>query len=396
MRDVVITGTGVTGPFGVTVDAFWQALCAADPCLGPGGAGRDGHADVPDFDVSRVTRSSRVLRAPRVSQYAYAAASAAIAQAELPVRTLDKDAVSIVYGTANEPTDVVARNVHLLCVAGVNAIEPIGFQESVYNAPASLISIEYGFRGPLLALPMGWAAGGYALCAAADLIATGQAEVAIAVASDHAAGLGHDIDRRLRFISPNDGGEARVRPFDRRANGVIAAMGSAALILEPGAAARARGARVLARLTGWASTNDARGLAPKRGYSRGIANAMRLSDAAQAGADVVLAGSYCTRDADRAEAGAIGAYADGRRVPTVTNIRGAVGDCKGVSGLWNAVAAVRILEQGIVPAPVGTDQPDETLALRLPAPQDAPPRSVLCNNFWIGGLNTSARLEVAA
>ncbi|WP_349368700.1 beta-ketoacyl synthase N-terminal-like domain-containing protein [Salinarimonas sp.] len=396
MRDVVITGTGAVGPFGDTVDAFWHALRAPDPCLGPAAAGSDGHVDVPGFDIARFTKSSRVSRAPRVSQYAYAATSAAIAQADLPLRTMDKDTVSIVYGTANEPTEIVARNVHLLCAVGVNAIEPIGFQESVYNAPASLISIEYGFRGPLLALPMGWAAGGYALCAAADLIATGQAEVVIAVASDHVAGLGRDIDRKLRFISPNDGKEARVRPFDERANGVIAATGGAALTLEARSAAEARGARILAALTGWASTNDARGVSPKRGYSRGIANAMRLSDPARAGTDVVLAGSYCTRDAERAEAEAIAAYANGREAPTVTNIRGAVGDCKGVSGLWNAVAAVKIFEHGVVPAPVGTEYPDEALSLRLPGPQDRPPRAILCNNFWVGGLNTSARLEAPA
>jgi len=145
MRDVVITGTGAVGPFGETVQELWDALCATEPCLDPEVASVENDETVPGFDIARYTKSGRVSRAPRVSQYAFAATSSALEQSALPLKKLNKDAVSIVYGTANEPTDILVRNLHLLCASGVNSIEPIGFQESVYNAPASLISIEYGF-----------------------------------------------------------------------------------------------------------------------------------------------------------------------------------------------------------------------------------------------------------
>ncbi len=396
-QDLVITGIGAVGPFGHSADALWDALIAPETSLAMDNIGVEGLSpgQVNDFDIMNHIKNRRIKRAPLISQYAMAAAAEAIGQAKLADKTVDKNAVSLVYGTGNGPSDIIERNLSLLVDVGINGIEPLGFQESVFNAPASLISIEYGFRGPLLALPMGSAAGGYALCSAADLVLTGQAPSAIAVASDLSGGLGSDAKVKLRFISPNDGKEACVRPFDRRANGSLSSEGSAAVVIETEEAAAARGATVLARLTGWAVTNDAQGVVPKRGYEKGIAQAMRLADPDGQGADTVIAGSYCTQDAEIAEAKAIRDYASEGSTPTVTNVRGAVGDCQGVTGLWNVIAAIKSLETGTVPHVIGCEEPKEGLGFKLPSEGDAAPTAVMCNNFWVSGLNTAARLVAA-
>ena len=357
MHELVITGVGAIGPFGTSSDSLWDAVRASNSAVS-----HDAEADyteerVKGFDVSDHFKSRRADRAPLITQFAITAVSEAIKGADLPLKSINKDRVSIVYGTGNGPEDIIDRNLSLIYDSGLGAVEPLGFQESVFNAPASLISIEYGFRGPLLALPMGWAAGGNALCAAADLVASGMADMSIAVASDICGDLCRGVYKKLQFISPNDGKTAGIRPFDIRANGSFLSEGGAAIVIETKEAALARSANILAELKGWANTNDAMGIVPRRGNSKGISNAMFGADPTGLGSDAILMGSYCTKDAETAEAKAVHRYAADRNLPTVTNIRGAVGEAKGVTGLWNVITAVNILQIGNVPYPIGGNVP---------------------------------------
>lgn len=398
--DLVVTGLGAVGGYGGSVDALWSALVAGQPVMRPSARlpGAPLTGEIIDFDLQKYRRSAKGQRVPRLSQYALAAAAQAISAASLDGKDCNKDDVAIVYGTGNGPSDVVERNLTAIVAGGLAAVEPLCFQESVFNAPASLISIEYGYRGPLLALPMGWAAGGYAISVAADLVAFGVIPVALVVAADECGGLGYEAYRALRFLSPNNRGEERTRPFDRRHNGTAIAEGAAALVLERRDHAQARGARPLARLSGWSITSDAVGVGAKRGQPDGIRDSMEaaLAQSQVQSVDMIYAGSYCTEDADRAEARAIAAaFAASVKKPVVANVRGAVGEAKGVTGVLNAIAATCSIGKGVIPPTAGYGEPDPQCALEVAtaALNGKDVRSVLCSNFWVNGVNSALVLE---
>ncbi len=400
-HDLVITGFGALGGFGGSHERLWQALLDGRPLLAPCSrlADRSLAAEITDFNLDDFKRTAKGHRAPRISQYALAAAAQAIDQAGLGAKAVDKDAVSIVYGTGNGPNDVVERNLGAITSSGLGAVEPLSFQESVFNAPASLISIEYGLRGPLLALPMGWAAGGYAVAMAADLIEFGHASVAIVVVSDELSDIGHSAMKALKLFSPSCDPANAIRPFDAARSGAICGEGAAALVLETREHAAVRGAVPLLQLAGWGSASDSFGVGPKRNGDA-LAGAMReaVDRAGGLRPDVIYAGSYCTADADRAEAAAIAGTFGGDKRPRVTNIRGAIGEAKAPTGLFNILAAQASMRSGTVPATTGCRQIDPecdidvcTRATDLPGID-----AVMCNAFWVNGTNTSLLLRLPA
>jgi 3-oxoacyl-[acyl-carrier-protein] synthase II len=105
---------------------------------------------------------------------------------------------------------------------------------------------------------------------------------------------------------------------------------------------------------------------------------------------LIYSGSYCTPDADRSEAEAVYEVTNGSR-PRVTNIRGAVGEMKGVSGLLNVVAACRSIQTGMIPHTVGCDTLDPGCDVNVVqhGPVWSEVSSVLCNAFWVNGINAS-------
>ena len=67
------------------------------------------------------------------------------------------------------------------------------------------------------------------------------------------------------------------RPFDRRRDGFVMGEGAGVLVLEEEEAARARGARILGYLRGYASTSDAHHLTAPEPSGRGRSKAIELA-----------------------------------------------------------------------------------------------------------------------
>lgn len=399
-HDLVLTGLGALGSFGGSTERLWQALLDGTPLLTRHRRfAREGLAAVvPDFRLDDYKRTAKGHRAPRISQYALAAAAQAIRKARLDAKGVDKDAVAIVYGTGNGPSEVVEHNLAAITQSGLRALEPLSFQESVFNAPASMVSIEYGFRGPLLALPMGWASGGYAIATAADLIEFGHAQVVLVVVSDEMSELGEHALKRLKLFSPSEDPGDAIRPFDVAHSGTLPGEGAAAVVLETSAHAALRGAVPLATLAGWATASDSFGVGPKAN-GQALAHAMQQA-VARAGdlrPDAIYSGSYCTADADLAEADAVvGTFGSGKR-PLVTNVRGALGEAKAPTALLGIVAAAQSLRTGTVPATTGCRERDPRCAIDVCTQTTAVPgiEAVLCNAFWVNGTNASVLLRAA-
>jgi 3-oxoacyl-(acyl-carrier-protein) synthase len=397
---LVVTGVGAVGAFGDTPNDFWDALTAGQPTFRRSQSlpGNPLVGEIVDFDLERCGCRVNRTRAPVVSQYALAAASQAIGQARLDPKVVDYNEVATVYGTAHGSayTDVNAAN-----NATPGQVKTLPYLENAIHSPASEVSIAYGFRGPFMAVPMGWASSGYAIAVAADLVTFGHAPYAVVIVSD-ALGTAsiysaYQSYKALGLLSPNDGRLEAMRPFDARHNGAILGEGAAAIIIETADTALRRGATPLLRLAGWGVASDSFGGGPKGRGPNSIRGAMAtaLTMAARSNVDLAYAGSYCTADADRAEATALAEHFGLGRVPPVTNIRGTVGEIGGVTGMLNLIAAVRSLHTGIIPATVGCEVIDPSCALDVvTAPRQlAHIDSVLCNSFWVNGINTALVLQ---
>ncbi len=124
---------------------------------------------------------------------------------------------------------------------------------------AGQVAIQFGLRGPNMAIVTACASSTNAIGEAAEMIRRGAADVILAGGAE--AGIvdiamaGFNV---MEAISTrNDEPERASRPFDLNRDGFLAGEGATLLVLETLAHATARGANIMAEIVGYAATNDA-------------------------------------------------------------------------------------------------------------------------------------------
>lgn len=243
-----------------------------------------------------------------------------------------------------------------------------------------------GAKGPVGTSFSACAASAQAIAEGLWTLRRGQADLALVGGHDsmiHPFGL-------LSFLVLGALSEGACRPFDRQRDGFVLGEAGCLLVLEREEHARARGARVRARLLGAGTSVDAWNATAPHPEGRGAERAMReaLRDAGLLPEDVGYLNAHATGTpvGDRAEARAA-ARLFGDRVPT-SSIKGAIGHTIAAAGAVEAAACIAGLEGGFLPGTVGLREPDPDCGIPvLAAPVAAAPRVMLSNSFGFGGQN---------
>ena len=198
------------------------------------------------------------------------------------------------------------------------------------------------------------------------------------------------------------------RPFDARRDGFVMGEGAAILVLEDEARAIARGAPILARVSGYGACSDAHHLTAPDAQGAGAARAIEqaLRDAGATPDDVVYVNAHGTSTPlnDRAETKAIkAALGERARSVPVSSTKSAIGHLLGAAGAAEAVATILALRDGTAPPTLSHEQPEEVLDLDyvpgaakpLPAAADGR-RLALSNSFGFGGHNVVLAFEAVS
>jgi 3-oxoacyl-[acyl-carrier-protein] synthase II len=390
-RRVVITGVGAVTPLGVGAEALFERWVAGDCGL------HDGLGRCADFEPTAVMSPKEVRRSARFVQLTVAAAEEALAQAGwqagLPY---EADRVGSIIGTGFGGLDRVEELVGVLERRGPKQVPPLAIPIMMPNAAAGALAIRHGIRGQAYAVGSGCASGAHAIGAGARLIACGDADAALVGGTDAA------ITPLNLAAHRSVGAMSRVgvsRPFDARRDGFVMGEGAGVLVLEAADRARGRGARVLAELAGYGSTDDAHHLTAPEPDGVGAARAIELAlaDAGLSGDAVSYINAHGTSTPlnDRCETLAIKRALGpevAARIP-VSSTKSAIGHLIGAAGAVEAIATIHALRAGVAPPTLGYEQPDDGLDLDY-VPQHAKPlangngrRAALSNSFGFGGHN---------
>jgi len=188
----------------------------------------------------------------------------------------------------------------------------------------------------------------------------------------------------------------KCRPFDRDRTGMVLGEGAAILALENLDAARARGARVLAEVTGYGMSTDnfhltqpdPSGIGPRRAMERALESAQISADAI----DYINAHGTATPFNDAAEGKAISELFG--RVP-VSSTKGMMGHSLGAAGAIEVIVCLLALQHQFLPGNINFGAPDENIDLNVIANKARPAalRTVLSNSFGFGGTNASIAIR---
>jgi 3-oxoacyl-[acyl-carrier-protein] synthase II len=191
----------------------------------------------------------------------------------------------------------------------------------------------------------------------------------------------------------NDEPSKASRPFTASRDGFVMAEGCGLLILEDMDRAKARGAKILAELVGYAANADAHHVTAPAPNGEGAQMCMRLAfaDAGVAPEVVGYVNAHGTSTAaDAVESHAIrqvfGAHADKL---SVSSTKSMLGHLLGAAGSVESALCCLALDRGVLPPTINLDDPDPACDLDY-IPHEARHVQVeyaLSNSFGFGGTN---------
>lgn len=378
LERIVVTGLGIIAPNGASIESFW-ANCRA---------GLSGVARISDFDVKQYHSqvagivmdfdpaqwgidAEQCSTLDRHALFALAASAQAVDQAGLDSQTIDRDRLGVciataIAGTTYMEAEFLRRTQGAREAFDGTRVEPSLTTNACFHLAATEVARRWGARGPVHTLATGCTGGLDALGHAAELIRSGGADMVIAGAAEAPltpiALAAFDIIRALVGDRNEDPARAS-RPYDKHRAGFVLGEGCGVLILERLDHAEARGARVLAELSGFGSTCNAYHMTDLAPDGVDLHRAMKLAFAdAHSSAeaiDHVNAHGSSTRQNDINETNALkhalGAHA--YAVP-VCSLKSIVGHALAAANAIEAVAAVLSILHQTTPPTINLETPD--------------------------------------
>ncbi len=401
---VVVTGLGTVSAAGVARPALEAALRHGEPRSTPIDRSTGHHAPqaactaalVGDLDLRPFIPPLEARRMSPASRYAVVAARTALDDAGLDVRDESDAGIVVVVASAFGPAAFSQRLLDQILDEGPTVASPSLFTECVANAPAARVALACRATGPNLTIVQGEAGPLRAVAHGAAEVAAGGCWLALVGATEELTPLLHAILDRFRALArPRGEAAERARPFDRRRDGVLAAEGATLLALEAEAAARRRGAGILARVRGGWSAFDAS--APASGWGRGeerlageLVKGLERHGLAPADVDRIVSGASGSRAGDRLEALVLRRAWGARRLPPILAPKATTGE---YGGAFLGAAVLALAGTGWGPT-AGFEETDPELEVR---PHDGSPlepaRRVLVSGLAAGGAASWLILE---
>ncbi|MGV1030257.1 MAG: beta-ketoacyl-ACP synthase II [Dermatophilaceae bacterium] len=402
---VVVTGLGATTPVGGTVAQTWDAIL-------------DGRSGARTLDADWVSAYSlpvtfaapvrtppdQVLakvetrRLDPSSQYALIAAREAWADAGAP--DLDPQRVAVALGSGIGGVWTLLDQWDTLREKGPRRVYPLAVPMLMPNGPAAAVSLELraraGAHTPVSACASGAEAMGYA----ASMIRSGRADIVVAGGTEaaiHALPIA-GFAAMQALSTRNEDPEGASRPYDTARDGFVLGEGSAVIVVESEAHAKARGARIYAELAGVGMSADAHHITAPEPEGEGAARAMleAVAAAGASGADVVHINAHATSTpvGDVAEANAIRrAFAGDADGMPVSATKSMTGHLLGAAGALEAVLTILAVHHRLAPATINLDNLDPAVDLDVvrDEPRKLPPGDILAldNSFGFGGHNVA-------
>jgi 3-oxoacyl-[acyl-carrier-protein] synthase II len=404
LRRVVITGVGVVSPFGRGMESLMDGLLA----------GKSGVVEVPALAgitgmrtrVAALATGVDPMQIPRkfrrsmssMSVFATLACQDAASAAGLSEEQLAGGRLGVSIGsTTGSPHTMEEFFRDFIRDNSLERMKSTLFFHIMNHSCASNVAQALGVTGRILAPSAACSTSSHAVGYAAEMIGLGKQDFMLCGGADEFHPLTSGTFDMMNAASTayNDAPGSTPRPFDRDRDGIVCGEGSGILLLESLDSALARGAEILAEITGFATNSDPASIANPNPQSIAACMELALADAGVQPGEVgyVNAHATATVQGDIAECQAI-ARVFGDRTPT-SSLKGHLGHAMAASGTLELAACIEMIRRGVLIPTLNLDHIDP-LCAGVQHLQQTLERRVDCvikNNFALGGVNSSIILR---
>jgi 3-oxoacyl-[acyl-carrier-protein] synthase II len=360
--------------------------------------------EVKAWEPTRWIEKKKIKELDRFIEFAIAAAKMAVADAGLELSDEERTEAGCFIGVGLGGLATLERVKEVLVTKGPSKLSPYSIPAIIGNLAAGQVSIACGLKGPSYATTSACSSGAHGIGEAVEWIRRGRASVMVAGGAEATItpiGIG-GFQAMFALSRRNDDPKRASRPFDLDRDGFVCGEGSAVLVLESLARAKARGARIYGEVTGYGASSDAHHLTQPAPGGEGAMRAMRmaLKDARLAPDQVDYLNAHATSTpvGDRFESQAIvnvfGAHASDRRL-AVSSTKSMTGHLLGAAGALESVACLMAIARGVLPPTINVERQDPECPLDVVpnVARERPVRHAMNNSFGFGG--TNATLAIA-
>ena len=407
---VVVTGMGALTPVGNDVTTSWENLKAGHSGIAritlfdPSNLTTQIAAEVKGFDPKQHFDVKDARRLERFVQFAVVAAREAIADAHLEITEQNNENIAVVIGSGVGGALDVPEQAKILETRGARRVSPFFIPMILVDTAAGQIAIEFGIKGPNMAVVSACATGANAIGEAAEMIKRGDADVVICGGTEAClaplAVAGFNV---MGAISTrNDEPAKACRPFDATRDGFVLGEGAGVLVLENAEHARARGARIYGQVIGYGTSADAHHVAAPDAEGEGIGRAMqwalKRAKLDPTGVDYINAHGTGTKLNDAIETNAIKqVFGEAAYNIPVSSTKSMIGHTLGGAGAIESIICLKALQESILPPTINYRTPDPACDLDY-VPNTARAKKInvaMSNSIGLGGHNASVIFQIS-
>lgn len=398
-RRVVITGIGIWSCIGRNVDEVERSLREGRSGIGVEQARLDygyqsGLTGIVERPVLKglLDRRTRV-GLPEEAEYAFMASREAFAMAGVDDAYLNANEVGAIWGNDSSAKPVIEA-AEIMAEKHDSALLGSGLIFQSMNSTVTMnLSTIFKLRGVNFTVSAACASGSHSIGLGYMLIKQGLQQMVLCGGAQEVNYYSMaTFDALNAFSKRMDEPTKASRPFDRDRDGLIPSGGAAALVLEDYDHAVARGAEILAEVTGYGFSSNGGGISQPSDEGSVIAMQRAMDDAGITPADVdyVNAHATSTPQGDMFEAKAL-VRLFGSTDALVSSTKSMTGHECWMAGASEAVYSTIMLRKGFVAPNINLENIDEAAAgLNIPTVAvERPLDVILSNSFGFGGTNSA-------
>ena len=324
--------------------------------------------------------------------YCYIAMKEAIEQARLLPEQISNIRTGLVVGNGGASPSAQVEAADTLRASGVKRIGPYAVTKTMASTTSACLATPFAVKGVNYSISSACSTSAHCIGHAAELIQMGKQDIIFAGGGEEVHWTMTSMFDAMGALSTNYNATPEIasRAYDANRDGFVISGGGSILVLEEYEHAKARGADIIAELTGYGATSDGYDMVQPSG--EGAVRCMQMAMATHPGGiDYINAHGTSTPVGDTRELEAIKAAFAGKTVPPISSTKSLTGHALGAAGSNEAIYSLLMLQHGFLTASAHIDTLDEN-AVDLPILRENRQQTlnaVMSNSFGFGGTNAT-------
>jgi len=400
-RRVVVTGAGLLSPMGLDVERLFSNLRSCrnfvrhmDDWVKYKGMHTHLAAPIVGFEKPDHYGRKELRSMGRVAILSTYATELALKDAGLwGEAELRNGRAGVAYGSSSGSIDSICDFYTMMVTHTVGSMNSATYIKVMAHTCAVNISVMLKLTGRLVPTGTACTSGSLAIGNAFELIRYGVQDIMIAGGAEELSPTGAVVFDTLYATSTrNDTPALTPSPYDRDRDGLVVGEGAGTLILEEYEHAKARGAKIIAEVVGFATNTDGTHVTQPNKDTMAIVVRDAIASSGVPASEIGYVSGHGTATAhgDVAETLAT-REAFGRPVP-ISSLKSYIGHTLGACGAIEAIAAVEMMNRDWYHPTLNLTNVDPACGeLDYIQGQGRMMQSafVMSNNFAFGGINTS-------